>query len=139
MSKMSIATKTRSYWLETFGIEHLTIKERGQESLKPGQVRVKIKAVSLNYRDLLIVKGLYDPKILSSGPKIPLSDCAGEIVEIAQNVIKFKIGDKVAAIFLQDWISGDCNYEMTHSALGGAIDGVLTEHKIFNQEGLVLL
>jgi NADPH:quinone reductase-like Zn-dependent oxidoreductase len=86
-----------------------------------------------------MVKGLYDPKVLSSGGLIPLSDGAGEIVEIAPDVTKFKVGDKVAPIFLQKWLAGDCTYEMNDSALGGAIDGVLSNYKIFQEDGLILL
>ncbi len=139
MSTKSIAAKVKSYWLNNFGIENLVIKETPQLPLKSGQVRVKLHAASLNYRDLLVVTGRYDPKLLSSQGIIPLSDASGEITEIAADVNLFKIGDRVAAIFFQKWISGNCSQAMTKSALGGSIDGVLTDNKIFDQEGLVHL
>ncbi len=139
MTKTSTACPVKSYWLDRFGIDNLAIKETEHLQLKPGQVRVKMHAVSLNYRDLLLIKGLYDPKALDSSGLIPLSDGAGEVIETAADVSDYRVGDHVAGIFLQDWLAGQCNHEMTKSALGGAIDGVLTTEKIFNQEGLVHL
>ncbi len=139
MSSTSIAARTKAYWLENFGIDNLVIKELEQQSLRAGQVRVKLHAASLNYRDLLIVKGRYDAKVLSSGPLIPLSDAAGEIVEIAREVSRFKVGDQVATIFFQKWLSGECTHDMTKSALGGSVPGVLTNLQVFNQEALVHL
>ena len=103
------------------------------------QIRVKMQAASLNYRDLLMIKGLYDPKVINSRGLIPLSDGAGEVIEIGAGVNHFKIGDRVAGIFLQDWHSGECRQEMTRSALGGSVDGVLTTHKIFDQANLLPL
>lgn len=137
MSTISTAVEVKSYWLENFGIENLCVKKTEQLPLKAGQVRVKLRAAALNYRDLLVVKGHYDPKVLSSGALIPLSDGAGDIVEVAADVSRFKTGDKVAAIFFQKWLAGEFSQEVTKSALGGAIDGVLTNYKIFDQEGLV--
>lgn len=139
MSKTSVTTKVKSYRFDRFGIDNLILKEEEQSQLGPGQVRVKMHAASLNYRDLMMIKGLYDPKVLSAGGLIPLSDGAGEVIEIAPDVSRFKVGDRVAAIFLQYWLSGECSTEMTRSALGGAIDGVLTTYKVFNQSGLVHL
>jgi NADPH:quinone reductase-like Zn-dependent oxidoreductase len=139
MSNISTAVEVKSYCLESFGIENLVVKETAQLPLQPGQVRVKLHAASLNYRDLLLVKGHYDPKVLSSAPLIPLSDAAGEIVEIATDVSRFKIGDKVASIFFQKWLDGECSQELTKSALGGAVSGVLTNYKIFDQQSLVHL
>jgi len=139
MSKISTAVKVKSYWLDRFGIENLSVKESQPLPLTAGQVRVKIHAASLNYRDLLMIKGLYDPKVLSSGGIIPLSDGAGEVIEIAPDVRRFKIGDRVAAIFLQDWLAGESTYQMRESALGGTINGVLTTQRVFNEQGLVHL
>jgi NADPH:quinone reductase-like Zn-dependent oxidoreductase len=139
MSKISVSTKAKSYWFDRFGIDNLVLKEEEQPQLSSGQVRIKMRAASLNYRDLLMIKGLYDPKVISSGGLIPLSDGAGEVIEIAPDVSRFKIGDRVAAIFMQDWLSGECAQEMARSALGGSVDGVLATYKVFNQFGLVHL
>ena len=139
MSTISTTTKIKSYWLDKFGIENLVLKESELQPLTTGQVRLKMHAASLNYRDLLMAKGHYDPKALSSHGLVPLSDGAGEVVEITPGVTRVKVGDKVAPIFLQKWLAGECTHEMNNSALGGAIDGVLATYKIFHEDGLVLL
>jgi NADPH:quinone reductase-like Zn-dependent oxidoreductase len=139
MPNTSPVLKAESYLLEKFGIENLLFKQTAQSNLGAGQVRVRLHAASLNFRDLLVVKGLYDPRVLANGALIPLSDAAGEIIELAPDVSRFKIGDRVAGIFFQKWLNGECNQDVTKSALGGTIDGVLTSHKIFDQEGLVHL
>jgi NADPH:quinone reductase-like Zn-dependent oxidoreductase len=139
MVKTSLTEKVKFYWFDRFGIDNLVLKEEDQKPLAGGEVRVRMHAASLNYRDLLMIKGLYDPKVLSSCGLIPLSDGAGEVVEIGADVSRFKIGDRVAANFIQDWLAGECTQPMTHSALGGSINGVLATHKVFKQEGLVNL
>lgn len=125
-------------------IDKLKSTEREAGALKRHEVRVAIKAVSLNYRDLLVVKGhyakLYDGATTPGGtPLIPCSDGAGEVVEIGEDVSRFKIGDRVAGIFMQGWIGGEINAEIGRTALGGSIDGVLRESVVFEQEGLVHL
>ncbi len=123
-------------------IEKLNSTNREAAALKQHEVRVAMKAVSLNYRDLLVVKGhyakLYDGATTPGGmPLIPCSDGAGEVIEIGEDVSRFKVGDRVAGIFMQGWIGGEINAEIGKTALGGAIDGVLAESVVFNQEGLV--
>jgi len=139
MSKPPLTEPVKFYSFDRFGIDNLVLKEEEAKPLGTDEVRVRMHAASLNYRDLLMIKGLYDPKVLSSGGLIPLSDGAGEVIEIGSNVDRFKIGDRVAAIFIQDWLAGECTQPMTHSALGGSINGVLATHKVFKQEGLVNL
>lgn len=125
--------------LNEFGIDHLKLIEDRLPALSPGEVLVKMRAASLNYRDLLVVKGLYNPKLNLSAGIIPLSDGAGEIVEAGKDVARFKKGDRVAGIFMQTWWDGECDAAKTKSALGGAIDGVLTTYKVFHESGLVKL
>lgn len=100
-----------------------------------GQVLVRVKATALNYRDLLVAKGLYNPKIPL--PMVPLSDAAGEVAEVGPGVTRVKPGNRVAAIFMQTWIDGGANETKAKSALGAAIAGVLAEYVVFDQEGLV--
>ncbi len=125
------------YEINEFGIENLTLTERDEPKPKPDEVLVKFHAFSLNYRDLMMVKGWYNPKLKT--PLVPFSDGAGEVVEIGENVTKFKIGDRVMPIFMQGWIDGAINFEKRRSALGGDIDGVLREFGSFNQESLVCI
>jgi NADPH:quinone reductase-like Zn-dependent oxidoreductase len=117
------------------GIDSLDLVERPNPKPGYGQVLVRIKAVSLNYRDLLVVKGAYS-RNLPSG-LIPCSDGAGEVVEVGDGVTRVKPGDRVAGIFFQTWISGGLDESKAKSALGGAIDGVLAEYVLFHQDGLV--
>jgi NADPH:quinone reductase-like Zn-dependent oxidoreductase len=94
-----------------------------------------MRAASLNYRDLLVAKGAYDPKSLKV--IVPLSDGAGEVVAVGEGVTRVKIGDRVASIFMQTFISGELAPEKANSALGGAIDGVLAEYVVFDEQGVV--
>ena len=100
-----------------------------------GQVLVAIKAVSLNYRDLAVVTGRYPRN--AAQPTIIASDGAGEVVAVGDGVTKFRVGDRVVGSFFQKWISGPYAREYGASALGGGIDGVLTQFRVFDQEGLL--
>src|ERR1700678_1914479 len=101
----------------------------------PGQVLVAIKAVSLNFRDLAVVTGRYPRNV--SEPTIIASDGSGEVIAAGDAVTAFKTGDRVAGSFFQKWITGPFAREYGASALGGAIDGVLTQFRVFPQEGLL--
>jgi NADPH:quinone reductase-like Zn-dependent oxidoreductase len=98
-------------------------------------VLLKLRAASLNYRDLMMVKGLYNPRMAL--PRIPVSDGAGEIVAIGEGVSRVKPGDRVAAIFMQTWLEGGPTVAKGQSALGGPIDGLLGEYAVLSQEGVV--
>ncbi len=104
---------------------------------EPGaaQVLVALKAVSLNYRDLAVVTGRYPRN--ASQPTIIASDGCGEVIAAGDNVTAFKPGDRVAGSFFQKWIAGPFAREYGASALGGAIDGVLTQFRVFDEEGLI--
>jgi NADPH:quinone reductase-like Zn-dependent oxidoreductase len=119
---------------DKFGIEALALVERPAPKPGPKQVLVKIRAVSLNYRDLMVVKGLYPNLRL---PLVPLSDGVGEVVEIGEGVTRFKPGHRVAGIFLQKWVTGSLSKNNARSALGGDVNGVLSEYVLFDEEGLV--
>lgn len=125
----------KAFEIQQFGIENLMLVERGTPKLNPTEVLVKFRAASLNYRDLLMVKGLYNPKLKM--PLVPLSDGAGEVVEVGADVTKFKSGDRVMPIFNQGWIDGDIKTSRPRMALGGDIDGVLREFGAFDENGLV--
>jgi NADPH:quinone reductase-like Zn-dependent oxidoreductase len=101
----------------------------------PGQVAVAMKAVSLNFRDLAVVTGRYPRPV--SGPTVIASDGCGEVISVGEGVTAFKPGDRVAGSFFQNWITGPFVRQYGNSALGGAIDGVLTERRVFDQAGLV--
>jgi NADPH:quinone reductase-like Zn-dependent oxidoreductase len=126
----------RAYELQGRGIDSLAIVERPSPEPGPGQVRVRIRAGSLNYRDLLIARGAYGrgaPKL----PLVPLSDGAGEVVAVGAGVSRLKPGDRVAGNFFQKWIDGPFDADKGASALGGAIDGVLAEEVLFEEQAAV--
>ena len=125
----------RCYQVESFGLEHLKIAERPDPSPGPGQAVVAMKAVSLNYRDLMMAQGLYNPK--QKLPLIPCSDGAGMVLSVGEGVTRMKPGDRVMGIFSQSWISGVANRERAAGTLGGPLDGTLTEQRLFSAEGLV--
>ncbi len=100
-----------------------------------GQLLVRMRAASLNYRDLLISKGLYNPK--QPLPRIPVSDGAGEVSAIGPGVSRFKPGDRVSCNFMAEWIDGPVDDAKARSALGGEIDGVLAEEAVLPEGGLV--
>ncbi len=121
--------------LNSFGTDSLNLIERPDPSPGYGQVLVKLRAVSLNYRDLMVVKGLYNPNLPL--PLIPCSDGVGEVVALGEGVTRVKVGDRVAGIFFQTWLSGRLTEEKTQSALGGAIDGLLAEYAVLHEDGVV--
>ncbi len=121
----------------TTGIEALSLVERPDPTPGYGQVLIRVRATSLNYRDLVMVQGAYGAN--QKLPLIPMSDGAGEIVALGSGVTRFLLGDRVAGIFFQDWIGGMLTAAKMDSALGGAIDGVLTEYAVLHEDGLVLL
>jgi NADPH:quinone reductase-like Zn-dependent oxidoreductase len=118
-----------------FGIDNLAVVERPEPKPGPGEVLVRVRACSLNYRELLILRGHYNPK--QRFPLVPLSDGAGEVAEVGKGVTRVKRGDRVAAIFMQRWISGAVTDEAARSTLGGDIDGMAAEYVVLHENGLV--
>jgi NADPH:quinone reductase-like Zn-dependent oxidoreductase len=123
--------------ISSFGVDSLEFAERPGPAPGPGEVKVKIRAVSFNYRDLLMVKGFYNPKLKL--PRIPCSDGAGEVVAVGEGVTAWKRGDRVAGIFMQNWIEGPPTPAKTKGALGGDIDGMLAEFVVLKASGLVAI
>jgi NADPH:quinone reductase-like Zn-dependent oxidoreductase len=118
-----------------FGLDHLEIVERPDPAPGPGQALVRLRAASLNYRDLLTVEGKYNPKLKL--PLIPCSDGTGEVVATGDGVTRVRPGDRVCGIFAQAWIAGEPARERMRSTLGGPLDGTLAELAVYDQEGLV--
>jgi len=125
----------KAFEINEFGIENLTLTERDEPKPKETEVLVKFHAASLNYRDLMMVKGFYNPKLKT--PIVPLSDGAGEVVAIGESVTKWKVGDRVSPIFMQGWVDGEIDYAKAKTALGGDLDGCLREFGAFDENGLV--
>ncbi|MDR6287583.1 NADPH:quinone reductase-like Zn-dependent oxidoreductase [Inquilinus ginsengisoli] len=119
-------------------IDNLTLAEAETPVPGRGQALVRLRAASLNYRDLMVATGRYG-RGDALPDLVPLSDGAGEVVAVGPEVTRVKVGDRVAGIFMQSWIGGGIDPADPASALGGAAHGVLAEYRVFDQDGLVHL
>jgi NADPH:quinone reductase-like Zn-dependent oxidoreductase len=117
------------------GIDALATVDRPTPKPLYRQMLLKVAACSLNFRDLGIVRGTYRMPVREN--LIPLSDGAGEVVEVGPGVTRVKAGDKVAGCFFQRWPGGEMTPEAGTSALGGAIDGMLAEYVVLEEDGVV--
>jgi NADPH:quinone reductase-like Zn-dependent oxidoreductase len=127
----------KAYEIQQFGVDELALVEREKPVPKANEVLVKVHAVSLNYRDVRMVQGTYNPRLAM--PRVPFSDGAGEVVEVGEAVTRFKGGDRVCPIFMQGWTEGEIDFAKARTALGGDIDGVLREYAAFDEQGLVAI
>ncbi|HTE83801.1 MAG TPA: NAD(P)-dependent alcohol dehydrogenase [Dehalococcoidia bacterium] len=117
------------------GLDGLSIDERPEPIPAPRQVLIKVRAVSLNNRDILILKGLY-PGV--TRPVVPVADGTGEVVALGEGVTRVKVGDRVLGTFFQRWIDGPASIGKRDLALVGTCDGLLAEYALLDDEGLVL-
>jgi len=123
---------------DTYSLNDLRIVERAKPAAPgPGQVMVKMGAVSLNFRDLLVATGNGHWK--PAPGRIPASDGVGRVVEVGEGVTRFAVGDRIITTILPHWISGPMSDENSKGSLGGvAVDGVLAEYRVLDAESLVL-
>ena len=121
--------------LKKFGLEHLQLVEAKTPEPGPGEVRIKVDAVSLNYIDLAVTKGLYNPALAL--PRIPVSDGAGVVEQVGIAVTRFKKGDRVMVHYYQKWLAGKRTVTMAQSQAGQATPGALAEYAVFPEDGLV--
>jgi NADPH:quinone reductase-like Zn-dependent oxidoreductase len=115
-----------------WGIEKLLPQERPSPKPGPGEVVVRMRAASLNYRDLVTVEGKAGAKL----PRIPFSDGAGEVAAVGAGVTRVKPGDRVCPLFFQSWIDGDVGAESRAASLGGTVAGVLQDEMLLSAEGV---
>lgn len=116
----------------------LTLKEVPRPSAGPGEVLVRVRATSLNRRDLYMLNGNYGPGGTAAGG-IPLSDGAGEVIAVGDGVTRFAVGDRVAGIFFEQWIGGSPSPEILASARGGSTGGMLSEIIVSDEHSLVAI
>ena len=120
----------RAWEVQEFGIDNLVLAGKPDPRPADREVLIRMRAWSLNFRDLMIVRGEYNPKLRR--PMVVLSDGAGEVVETGPGVTRVKAGDRVMGAFMQKWIDGEPDEPAMRSALGGAIDGVAAEFVVLH-------
>jgi NADPH:quinone reductase-like Zn-dependent oxidoreductase len=118
-----------------FGLDSLRLADRPDPRPGRGEILLKIRAVSLNYRDLLVVKGAYNPKMKL--PRIPCSDAVGEVADLGPDCTLLKVGQRVAGLFMPTWLGGELTDAKGRSALGGSVDGVLAEYAVLPEDGVI--
>ena len=118
--------------LNNFGDEGFQQNERGTPTPCIGEVVIKVHAASLNFRDFMIAKGLYNPNI--ELPLVPLSDGAGEIVAVGNDVTEYNVGDRVTSVFWQDWNVNNSNRMVS---TGSDAAGVLSEYAVLPKEAVL--
>ena len=117
------------------GIDALACNERPTPQPGPGEILVRMRANSINFRDLSTVM---DPVVRNIPyPRIPKSDGAGEVIAVGPGVTSWNVGDRVASCFFQDWAAGGISAPAMASALGGALDGVLAEEVVLKEGGAI--
>lgn len=121
---------------EPFGIDALTFAGRPDPEPGPGEVVIRLRALSLNYRDLLVVDGV--GRWRAGGPRVPVSDGVGEVVAVGEGVTRVRVGERVAPLFYPRWIDGGPAPEKMTGALGGAgVDGLYAEYAAVSESSVV--
>ena len=118
-----------------FGFENLVFEDRPEPSCGPEQVLIRVRAVSLNARDLMMVRGEYNPR--QKLPLVVCSDAAGEIVARGSAVSAWAEGERVCPIFAGRWQRGVLDKQAQRSALGGPLDGTLSEYFLADADAIV--
>jgi NADPH:quinone reductase-like Zn-dependent oxidoreductase len=115
------------------GFDALKLVDRPRPRVGAGDVRVRVRAVSLNYRDLMVARGSKKrPKRI-----VPASDGAGEVIEVGSSVQRLALGDRVAAAFFPTWVDGALVEQHHANALGGSLDGMLAEEVVLPERAWV--
>jgi NADPH:quinone reductase-like Zn-dependent oxidoreductase len=123
----------KSWLLERGGRESLHLVDISEPKPGPEQILVRTTAVSLNFRDKLVIEDKYPLPV--SYPLVPGSDLAGEVVAVGSGVSRFKVGDQVISLFRPRWLRGVPSREVTRETLGGPLPGVLAEHVLLSEQG----
>ena len=118
-----------------FGLDNLRPVERPRPQPGPGEILLRVEAVSLNYRDLMMVEGLYNPR--QPLPLVPCSDAVGTIEGVGEGVREWSGGERVCTTMTPDWIAGSPRRDVIRSTLGGPLDGTLQEHMVLPGHGVV--
>ena len=118
-----------------FGIDHLHLQDCPKPKPGPGELLIRMRALSLNFRDALLVRGFYNPKLRL--PLVPVSDGCGEVEACGDGVEGFSRGDRVLGCFMQHWFSGPPNLERLRASLGAEVQGMAQEYVVLPASGVV--
>lgn len=118
-----------------WGVDHLRLGSRPDPSPGAGEVMLRMKAASLNYRDLVVPERGYG-QFTGELPLIPVSDGVGEVVAVGAGVTRVAVGDRVCPTFMQDWIGGEPDLRRITRTLGGPVDGVMADYRVFPETGV---
>ncbi len=123
--------------IHEFGIDQMKLGELVDQEPRSNEVLIRFRAASLNFRDVMVVTGTYNPRMRL--PAVPLSDGAGEVVAIGSDVTKWNVGDRVMPIFAQRWFEGESGEEKRRTSLGAGSQwqGVLRERGNFHEDSVV--
>jgi NADPH:quinone reductase-like Zn-dependent oxidoreductase len=116
------------------GIAGLTLKEHDEPKPGPREVLIRMRANSLNFRELMVLRGNYPLPVKRD--VVMGADGAGEIVGVGDGVSRLKVGDRVAAAMFPQWIDGPIDWEYAPQ-LGGSLDGMLSEYVVLSEDALV--
>lgn len=125
----------KAFELRGFSLDQLVSTELPMPEPGAGEVLVKLRAVSLNFRDQLVVQGKYNPRMKL--PRVPLSDGAGEVAAIGEGVTTWTTGDRVVIPFMPGWCEGPLSAAGVATALGGDVDGLLREFAVIPSAALL--
>ncbi len=119
----------------SFGLDNLRLAQRPALQPGPGQVLLRVRAACLNFRDLLMVRGHYDPRLPL--PLVPLSDGVGEVTALGQGVTRLALGDRVCPMFSPTWLAGEPDHESLRLTRGGTVSGMLAEEVLADAQAVV--
>ncbi len=122
--------------MQSTGVDNLRLVDRPDPRPGAGEVLVRLRAASLNFRDVLALKGGYGSR-QKQADLVPLSDGAGEVVETGPGSNRFKVGDRVVNSFFPGWLAGPPDERFLQEDLGGMSDGVACELRVFSQDALL--
>jgi len=126
----------KAYRLQEFsGPDGLKLEDVPDPVPGPGQILIRLRAVALNFRDLMVAKGVYNPKLRL--PLVPISDGAGEVIAAGAGTTRYKGGERVVVPFMPGWLEGPPDEEKAHSALGAGGNGLLAEQAVLPEQALL--
>lgn len=135
--KVMVPMMMKAWQKQGSGVEHLNFIEVAIPQLKENDVLIKVKALSLNYRDKALLDGIAAQPEMEAHRFIPLSDVCGVVVKVGERVTRFKVGDRVITNSYPQWLDGVPQIDYTPTAIGGPLDGGLSEYMVLSEEGFV--